>query len=307
VTKRKKKSSKADAFKTTLFRLIIGIIGALLAGTGVWSYNLSGKLLPTRELLTGNASIHFIDVGQGDATLVMTGTHAVLIDAGTNNAADTLVTYLQTYVGRLDYMILTHPHDDHTGGADEVLEAIPVANVVMPDVPGNDYYAEMSELADTYDFQLIAAVPGAQYTVGEIICTLLGPVRLDYSNLNDVSTVIRVDIGGVSLLCSGDAEQLAEGEILANTDPVLLDCDLYQVGHHGSSTSTSMEFFYAISPDISVISCGEGNSYGHPHSTVLSLLELGGSELYRTDLDGTIVFDTDGETVTRRGEGFFLP
>lgn len=297
---KRRKNNRPKSLKELIFRIIIGIICTLLAGTGAWSYSVSGKLLPTREMLTGSASIHFIDVGQGDATLILTGTNAVLIDTGINSAADSLVTYLQTYVGKLDYLILTHPHDDHTGGADEVLESIPVKNVIAPDVPGNDYYGELEELADTYRFELIPAAPGNQYNAGEITCTLLGPAKLDYDNLNNVSIVTRVDIGTVSLLCSGDAEQTAEEDVLANTDPVLLDCDIYQVGHHGSSTSTSMEFFYAISPDISVISCAAGNSYGHPHSTVVSLIELGGSELYRTDLESTVVLDIEGDKISRR-------
>ncbi|MBQ7923343.1 MAG: MBL fold metallo-hydrolase [Clostridia bacterium] len=300
MAQKRRKYRKQRSLKALLFRLIIGIICILTAGTGAWSYSLSGKLLPTRELLTGDASIHFIDVGQGDATLIMTGTNSVLIDTGTNASADSLVTYLETYVGQIDYLILTHPHDDHTGGADEVLDAIPVRNVITPDIPGNDYYRVLEELSDTYDFNLIPAEPGNRYEAGEIYCTILGPVHLDHSNLNDVSIVTKVDIGSVSLLCSGDAEQIAEQDVLANTDPALLDCDIYQVGHHGSSTSTSMEFFYAISPDICVISCGNGNSYGHPHSTVVSLIELSGSDLYRTDLEGTIVLDIKEETTVRR-------
>ena len=143
---------------------------------------------------------------------------------------------------------------------------------------------------------------GGQYAAGDITCTLLGPVRKDYENLNDVSAVVRVDVGGVSMLVSGDSELEGETDVLRANDPVLLDCDIYQVGHHGSSTSTSLEFYTAISPDHCVISCGYGNSYGHPHTTVLQLLTLSGAEVYRTDTEGTIVLDTDGKTITRRGK-----
>ena len=102
------------------------------------------------------------------------------------------------------------------------------------------------------------------------------------------------------MLVSGDAEQEAEFDVLAANAPALLDCDIYQVGHHGSSTSTSLEFFTFLSPDHCVISCGYGNSYGHPHTTVLQLLTLSGAAVYRTDTDGTIVLDADGETISRR-------
>ena len=288
-----------------LVRLLTSLISIFLAFFGSYSYAQTGKVIPRRELLSGTASFHFIDVGQGDATLVLTGDAAVLIDAGTGSSAGSLVAYLETYAGKLDYLILTHPHDDHVGGADEVLEAIPVERVVMPLVEHNGYTENLLELTEELGIPVFDAKLGGQYTAGDITCTLLGPVHNNYENLNDVSAVIRVDIGGVSMLVSGDAEAEGEADVLAANDPALLDCDLYQVGHYGSSTSTSLEFYTAISPDHCVISCGYGNSYGHPHTTVLSLLTLSGAAVYRTDLEGTIVLDTDGETITRRGNAMW--
>lgn len=301
-TKKKIKQQIKKTGKAWLGKVLTALISLLLAGMGSYSYSQTGSVIPRRELLTGNASIHFIDVGQGDATLILTGDAAVLVDAGTNSAADTLVAYLTTYVGRLDYMILTHPHDDHVGGADEVLNAIPVAHILMPMVEHNGYTEKLTALAAEKSIPVEDARQGEQYTIGDITCTLLGPVHTDYDNLNDVSAVIRVDVGGTSLLLSGDAEQKAENDVLAANDPALFNCDIYQVGHHGSSTSTSLEFFTAIEPDICVISCGAGNSYGHPHTTVMQLLEMSGATIYRTDEEGTIVLETDGETIWKRGE-----
>ncbi len=300
--KNKVKRKLKKTGKDLVVRVITAIISLLLAGVGSYSYSQTGSVIPRRELLTGNASIHFIDVGQGDATLILTGDGAVLVDAGTNRAADTLVAYLTTYVSRLDYLILTHPHDDHVGGADEVLNAIPVEHVLMPLVEHNGYTEKLTTLAAEKDIPVEDAVLGSQITVGDITCTLLGPVHTDYDNLNNVSAVIRVDVGGTSMLLSGDAEQKAEDDVLAANDPALFNCDIYQVGHHGSSTSTSLEFFTAIEPDICVISCGYGNSYGHPHTTVLQLLEMSGATIYRTDTEGTVVLETDGETIWKRGE-----
>jgi len=286
--------------KELLFRLFIGIIVVLFICTCIQTYRISGKFLPTRELLTDTASIRFIDVGQGDATLIMTGTHSVLVDTGTNFSANALVTYLQTYVGKIDYMILTHPHDDHTGGAEEILKAMKVNHIIAPEIPNDNYYAYLNTLASTYKFTLHKATPGDIYTAGDITVHILAPIRTNYENVNDASIAARIETGGVSLLCTGDAEQIAEADILAAADPALLDCDIYQTGHHGSSTSTSMEFYYAVSPDICVISCGKGNTYGHPHSTVVSLIELSGAELYRTDLQGTIILDIQEGQTTRR-------
>jgi len=283
-----------------LKQLIAAVITVILAGIGSWSYVQTGKVIPRRELLTGKASFHFIDVGQGDATLILTGDAAVLIDAGTNASADALVAYLQTYVGALDYLILTHPHDDHVGGADEVMKAIPVEHLLLPMVENNGYLKKLLSLAETEGIEVLEAGLGGQYTAGDITCTLLGPVHTQYENINNVSAVVRADVGGVSLLVSGDAEQEAEADVLAANAPALLRCDIYQVGHHGSSTSTSLEFYAAIQPDYCVISCGRGNSYGHPHTTVTDLLSLSGARVYRTDLEGTVVLDTDGESITRR-------
>jgi len=171
----------------------------------------------------------------------------------------------------------------------------------MPLVEQDGYTETLVTLAEEKGIPVFDAGAGGQYAAGDITCTLLGPIHKGYENLNNVSAVIRVDAGGVSMLVSGDAEQDAETDILLAGNAALLDCDIYQVGHHGSSTSTSLPFYAAISPDWCVISCGKGNSYGHPHTTVTELIRASGAVLYRTDLDGTVVLDTDGETITRRG------
>ncbi len=283
-----------------LIRLLTSLLSLVLSGFGTFSYVNTGTVIPRRELLNGTASFHFIDVGQGDATLILTGDTAILIDAGPNGAADVLVEYVRTYTGRLDLLVLTHPHDDHVGGADEVLEKIPVERILMPILEGDGYTENLLRLAEARGIPVTDARAGAQYLLGDITCTLLGPIHREYENLNDVSAMARIDIGEVSALFTGDAEEVAEADALAANDPALFDCDIYHVGHHGSSTSTSLPFFTAVAPDHCVISCGYGNGYGHPHTTVVQLLTMGGAEIYRTDKEGNIVLDTDGSTITRR-------
>ena len=298
---RKLKRKAAGKAREWLIRILTSVVSAVLAFFGAYSYVQTGNVIPRRELLSGSAAFHFIDVGQGDATLILTGDAAVLIDAGPDDSAGALVEYLKTTAGRLDYLILTHPHEDHVGGADEVLKGIPTGRVLMPFVEYSGYTATLKNIASERNIPVYNAAIGSQYTAGDITCTLLGPVRTDYENLNNVSAVVRVDVGGTSLLVSGDAEMEAELDLLAANAPELFDCDIYKAGHHGSSTSTTLEFFTAIAPDHCVISCGKNNSYGHPHTTVLQLFSLSGASVYRTDEDGTIVLDTDGETITRRG------
>lgn len=298
---RKLKRKAAGKAREWLIRILTSVVSAVLAFFGAYSYVQTGNVIPRRELLSGSASFHFIDVGQGDATLILTGDAAVLIDAGPDDSAGALVEYLKTTAGRLDYLILTHPHEDHVGGADEVLKEIPTGRVLMPFVEYSGYTATLKNIASERNIPVYNAAIGSQYTAGDITCTLLGPVRTDYENLNNVSAVVRVDVGGTSLLVSGDAEMEAELDLLAANAPELFDCDIYKAGHHGSSTSTTLEFFTAIAPDHCVISCGKNNSYGHPHTTVLQLFSLSGASVYRTDEDGTIVLDTAGDTITRRG------
>ncbi len=300
MTRKRRKQPSPKNFREWLIRILTALISLFLAGISTWSYANTGTLIPRRELLTGTASFHFIDVGQGDATLVLTADSAILIDAGTPGFAEPLVQYIKTYAGKLDYLILTHPHDDHVGGADEVLADIPVSHVLMPVVEDNKYSDSLLATAAEQHIPVTDARPGLQLVTGDITCTVLGPVHTDYENLNNASIVLRVDIGGTSALFSGDAESEAENDVLTANHPSLFDCDIYHVGHHGSSTSTSLPFLTAISPDHCVISCGKDNAYGHPHTTVTELLAFSTAEVYRTDESGTIILDTDGTTISRR-------
>ena len=166
-----------SAGREWLKRLLTALFSMLLSIFGTYSYAQTGKVIPRRELLSGTASFHFIDVGQGDATLILTGDAAVLIDTGTGDSAGALAAYLKTYVGRLDYLILTHPHDDHVGGADEVLESIPVGRVLMPLVEHDGYTESLMKQAAELGIPVFDAKLGGQYAAGDITCTLLGPVR----------------------------------------------------------------------------------------------------------------------------------
>ncbi len=296
-----KRHRPRTSLREWLIRLLTSLLSLVLSGFGTFSYVNTGTVIPRRELLNGTASFHFIDVGQGDATLILTGDTAVLIDTGPNAGADALVEYVRTYTGRLDLLILTHPHDDHVGGADEILKKLPVERILMPLVEGDEYTKNLLRLAEEREIPVTDVEAGAQYILGDITCTLLGPNHTAYENLNDVSAMVRIDVGETSALFTGDAEELAEMDALAANDPALFDCDIYHVAHHGSSTSTSLAFFTAVAPDHCVISCGYGNSYGHPHTTVTQLLAMSGAQVYRTDKEGTIVLDTDGTNITRRG------
>ncbi|MBO5197017.1 MAG: MBL fold metallo-hydrolase [Lachnospiraceae bacterium] len=244
-------------------------------------------------------SVHFIDVGQADCILIRTGSHAMLIDAGNNDDAERITDYLNTQgITGLDYVIGTHPHEDHIGSLDTVLFNFDVKKVILPEVAHtSSTFEDVLTALETKDLTVTAPVPGSTYSLGTAAFQILAP-NADYGdNLNNWSVGIRLTHGDVAFVMIGDAEKAAEADILKQGYD--LSANVYKAGHHGSETSNSRELLEAINPSAVVITCEKGNSYGHPHSSVLSLFkDLGITNIYRTDEQGTIIAVSDGRTVT---------
>lgn len=255
---------------------------------------------PQAEIPDGEIVVHFIDVGQGDAELIMTSDgKTVLIDSGTPESRTVLTGYLKEQgVKKIDYFVLTHPHADHIGGAAAVLDAFDVVNVIMTDAPTTtSTYKKVLQKIDEKDCGVIFAEAGKEYSLGEAKITILGPVS-DYSDdLNNTSIVLRLTYGRTAFMFTGDAEKKAEQDMLTKFPASYFRADLLKLGHHGSSNSTSDGWFFAVSPEYAVISCGRNNDYGHPHREILSLLKKNGTTYFRTDTDGSIVMSSDGESV----------
>lgn len=254
--------------------------------------------LPVAATESELVKVHFIDVGQGDSILIQTPNSAVLVDGGPGSAGQKIVDYLRQHgIGELYAVVATHPHEDHIGGLVKVVDEFPIKNFYMPNKEHttitfeNLVYAVIDSGA-----RRIQARSGVEFELDGVRFEFLAPVRLDYSNLNDYSAVIKVIHGKNSFLLAGDAEREAERDMLL--EGLDLKADVLKVGHHGSETSTSSEFLIAVWPKYAVISVGEGNSYGHPHRHVLNMLEIAGASVYRTDELGTIVTISDGETLT---------
>lgn len=282
------------------FVLFCGIVSFV----GTWTYGRSGKFIPTREILWNTASVRCVDVGQGDATLLLDGGHAVLVDTGTRDSAEQLAAYAHCYAGRIDILFLTHDHADHCGGAEKVLADFRVGTLVIPAV-GN--WGRITEIAAEKRTRVIRYTPediGMTLSAGDITCTILGPAAFVENNSNNNSLIVRADlwVGGknCSILLTGDAEAESENAVLSTPAAANLRADILKVGHHGSASSTSLAFFYMVDPKICTISCGNGNSYGHPHNETIALLESAGVPYCRTDLEGTIVLDFDGERLKKR-------
>ncbi|MCI8589457.1 MAG: MBL fold metallo-hydrolase [Clostridiales bacterium] len=258
--------------------------------------------LYTSATQDGVAYIHYIDVGQGDSSLIALpdGSH-ILIDAGPKSAAPALTRYL-TDVGvtQIDYFILTHPHEDHIGGAPSVFENFEIANVIMPDAITNTrIFTQTLDAIENENCQNYIAEPAQTYTIGDTAqMTILGPIQTEKNNLNNCSIMLRFVYGNTAFVFTGDAEAKAEKQMLDMFAGQTLSCDLYQVGHHGSNTSSTLELLETLKPSYAIISCGKNNDYGHPHSEIIKRLAEQDVRCYRTDEYGNIVFSSNGNTVS---------
>ena len=241
--------------------------------------------------------VHFIDVGQALSVLVECDGQFMLYDGGNVDDGTLVVSYLQQQgVEELQYVFCSHAHEDHVGGLAAALAYFPAHHVYAP-VTEADTKCFRDFVKYTQQQGLSVEVPaaGTVWQLGSATITQLGPVA-QYSDTNDTSLVLRLDYGSTSFLLTGDMEADAERD-LVNTG-ANLKADVLQVGHHGSSTSTSYIFLNSVLPEMGVISCGANNKYGHPHEETLSILRDAGVDVYRTDLLGTITIGSDGQNYT---------
>ena len=249
---------------------------------------------------SGTLEVYFFDVGQGDSELIrLPGGENILIDAGTSSTEDELVGELRSLGAEtLDLVVATHPHADHIGGMAAVIDAFDVRQVVMPrisesDTPTTKTYENLLQSIADKGLTITPAEPGDELlSSGGAVLTVLAPNGEDYGDLNNYSVVLRLTYGEDSFLFTGDAEEASEEEMLSLDWP--LTATVLKCGHHGSETSTSPAFLDAVSPQYAVISCGVDNDYGHPDAVTLEKLEAAGAEVFRTDLQGTILASTDG-------------
>lgn len=242
--------------------------------------------------------VHFLDVGQGDCALIACGGEYMLIDGSTVSAGDKIVSYLRDAgVKSLDYIVCTHAHADHCGALDRAAEEFGAETFFVSPYPGSSKtYDIMLENLDALGIEETVPMLGESFSLGEAVFEFIGPLE-DYGDANSGSLVLRLTYGNTAFLFTGDMESDAEKDLLENGTE--LKCDVLKVGHHGSSTSTSYRFLYEADPRIAVISCGEGNKYGHPHEETMSLLKDADVTVYRTDKQGDIVLFSDGLEVNK--------
>ena len=291
-----------------LYKIIVGCIIVVLLflfvndKTGLLNlpsindlYEQAG-LAETTQQVNSDFAVHFIDVGQGDSILITANGENMLIDAGENGQEQLVLDYLSGQnVGKLKYVVATHPHSDHIGGLPEVLAAVKTENIIMPkltqeNTPATKTYEALLTAVSQSGAKALAASPGNSYSLGGAEFTVLAPLEQD-DVLNNMSVVIRLTYQGKSFLFMGDAEKPVEKQLLSSGCE--LAADVIKLGHHGSSTSSGKKFIEAVAPQYAVISCGKDNDYGHPHEETLELMTKLGIKVFRTDDAGTIVIGVE--------------
>lgn len=294
------------------FRALALLFGAMLlggcspeeagnAGTGEGKRSADAQVLAERSPEDGQKEaesrmeVHFLDVGQGDSIYISCDGYHMLVDAGNNDKGTAVWSYLkQQGVETLDYVIGTHPDADHIGGLDVILYKFDCGTILMPDVENETRtYEDVLQVMEDKGYKAAEPEAGDAYSLGEASFTVIAPSGEYGSDLNNASVGILLEHGENRFLMTGDAEEAAEEDILEKG--LDISADVYKAGHHGSNTASTEDFLEAVDPSYAVISCGEGNSYGHPHAEVMNRLRNRGVEVFRTDEQGTIVAVSDGK------------
>lgn len=242
-------------------------------------------------------AVHFIDVGQADAALVVCEGARMLIDGGNAEDSNLIAAYLKKQeISHLDYVIGTHAHEDHVGGLSGALSVCTAGAVYAPESEADTRaYRNFKEKTEEQGLKMQHPAPGDRLQLGGADVLFLGPVTEDADDLNNTSIMLKITYGETSFLFTGDAEREEEQAVLDTGMDI--SATVLKVGHHGSSTSTSYPFLRAVMPEYAVISVGRGNDYGHPHEETRSRLRDADVTVYRTDELGDIVMTSDGKTV----------
>ena len=305
------KKEKVNLWQKTVRRLTALALAAALA-LGLAACDGSAVIQPpqnnsgietTQPSAEENFQMHFIDVGQALSVLVECDGQFMLYDGGNVDDGSLVVSYLQNQgVEELQYVFCSHAHEDHVGGLAAALAYFPANHVYSPVTEASTKcFQNFIKYTQQQGLQVEVPAVGTVWQLGSATVQLLGPIK-QYNDTNDTSLVLRIDYGSTSFLLTGDMESDAERDLVESG--ANLKADVLQVGHHGSSTSSSYIFMNAVLPEMGIISCGANNKYGHPHEETLSILRDAGVDTYRTDLLGTITIGSDGSNYTVSSEHY---
>lgn len=301
-TYRKRKSKN----KYTAYLILLGLLATIYishSGNISWeqvfeTFGVSDSVALSPEY-EDELSVHVLDVGKADAIYIHCGDKDVLIDAGDVDITKPVTEYLKRkHVEKLDLVMVSHQHRDHFGGMKDIINTFPISRFMMPELPasltptGKTYESVLLALRDK-NMHLEKPPVGESFELGNMNFQILGPLK-PYDSMNNNSIVVKLSYGDNSFLFTGDAEKDAEKDILkANYD---LRCDVLKVGHHGSATSTTQAWLNAINPRFAVVSVGPDRN-NLPKADTIKRLKSSGAEVYRTDLNGTVVFCSNGKDI----------
>lgn len=244
--------------------------------------------------VSSNLKIYYLDVGQADSTLLINNGKTMLIDTGNYDDTKFVIDYLNNLgIKKIDYLIGTHPHEDHIGSMASIIKNFDIDKIYMPDVvTTTSFFENVLIEAKNKGYFIETPKEGDSFNLGEAVVDVLY-LDNDEDNFNDDSIILRVKFGSNKFLFMGDASSKVEEKILNKN----LSADILKVGHHGSSTSTSNEFLKYVNPKYAIISVEKNNSYGHPSELVLKKLNDKNISILRTDECGTIVVESDGNNI----------
>ncbi len=261
--------------------------------------NISNKRDETKKVVSNSDTlkVYITDVGQADSILIRDGNYNALIDAGNNSDGERLVKYYKELgITNFKYVFASHPHEDHIGGMDDIINNFDIENFYMPDkLSTTNTFEDMLDALERKNLKYIVPKVNDKLSLNNSNIDVIY-VGSDVTDINDSSIVLKLNYFSNSFLFTGDLGSNKEKEIL--NSGANIKADVLKVGHHGSSYSTASSFLDKVNPSFAVISVGKDNIYKHPASSTLEKLNKRGIKVYRTDLDGTILFESNGKDIS---------
>lgn len=252
--------------------------------------------IKVNNIVTTDLQIYYFDVGQADSTLIINNGHSMLIDAGNNEDGEKLVTYIkeELNITNIDYVVGTHPHEDHIGGLDDIINNFNIKEVYLPEaMTTTKTFEDVLDAIANKELSITVPTIGETFKLGEVDFEVIY-TGTGEKDLNEASIILRMIFGNKTYLFTGDTTEEVEETILNSN----IDIDVLKVAHHGSKYSSSEEFLNIATPEYAIISAGEGNSYGHPEPETLTRLKKHTNNIYITKDLGTILLTSDGKTIT---------
>lgn len=281
--------------KISLIILFIAIIGYILTMYSNYLNPSQANETSNQNIVTTDLKVYFFDVGQADSILITNNGHNMLIDAGNNEDGPKLVKYIKKDLGitEFDYLIGTHPHEDHIGGLDDIINNFDIKKIYLPDITTTTKtFEDVLDAISSKELTITIPKIGETFKLGEADFTVLY-TGTNSSDLNSTSIIIKMIFGNYSYLFTGDTTSEIEKLIFKEN----IDVDVLKVAHHGSKTSSSLEFLQKVTPSYAIISVGKNNSYNHPSTTTINRLKKYTNNIYLTSELGTILLTSDGQKI----------